>query len=72
MTSSYDFDEIIDRRPTSSFKWDKYAGKDILPLWVADMDFRSPPEVIDALMQRSAHGIFGYTHPPPALNSERV
>ena len=68
MTSSFNFDEIIDRRPTSSFKWDKYAGKDILPLWVADMDFRSPPEVIDALKQRAAHGIFGYTHPPPALN----
>jgi cystathionine beta-lyase len=72
MTSSSDFDEVIDRRPTSSFKWDKYAGKDILPLWVADMDFRSPPAVIDALKERAAHGIFGYTHPPPALNREVV
>lgn len=66
----FDFDEIIDRRPTSSFKWDLYKGKDVLPLWVADMDFRSPPAVIDALKHRADHGIFGYTYPLPDLVRE--
>jgi cystathionine beta-lyase len=49
-------------------KWDKYKGKDIIPLWVADMDFCSPPAVIDALQKRIAHGVFGYTLPPHELN----
>ena len=66
----FDFDEIIDRRPTSSFKWDLYQGRDVLPLWVADMDFRSPPAIIDALKHRADHGVFGYTHPPPQLIRE--
>jgi len=48
-------------------KWDKYKGKDIIPLWVADMDFLSPPAVIDALDKRVKHGIFGYTLPPDEL-----
>jgi cysteine-S-conjugate beta-lyase len=64
----HDFDEIIDRRGTSSEKWDKYQGRDIIPLWVADMDFRSPPAVIEALHERVSHGIFGYTAPPEGLN----
>ena len=61
----YDFDEIIDRRNTDSIKYDfaekrgKPAG--VLPLWVADMDFRTPPCVIDALVEKSRHGIFGYS-----------
>jgi cysteine-S-conjugate beta-lyase len=63
----YDFDEIIDRRGTASEKWDKYLDRDIIPLWVADMDFRSPPEVIQALHERVSHGIFGYTAPPDGL-----
>lgn len=62
-----DFDQLIDRRATSSHKWNKYAGRDILPLWVADMDFRSPPSVIAALERRVAHGVFGYTDPPESL-----
>ena len=49
-------------------KWDKYKGKDIIPLWVADMDFCSPPAVIDALQRRVAHGVYGYTDPPSDLN----
>ena len=65
--SSFDFDTIIDRGNTGSEKWDKYAGKEIIPLWVADMDFRSPPAVIEALHDRVSHGIFGYTHPMPDL-----
>jgi cysteine-S-conjugate beta-lyase len=63
----YDFDEIIDRRGTASEKWDRYRGRDIIPLWVADMDFRSPPAVIEALHERVSHGIFGYTRPPEGL-----
>ena len=63
----FDFDEIIDRRGTASEKWDKYRGRDIIPLWVADMDFRSPPAVIEALHERVSHGIFGYTHAPEGL-----
>jgi len=49
-------------------KWDKYKGKDIIPLWVADMDFLSPPAVRDALIKRIGHGVFGYTLPPQELN----
>jgi len=45
----FDFDELIERRATASLKWEKYKGRDIIPLWVADMDFRSPPAVIKAL-----------------------
>lgn len=67
MTSDFDFDEIIDRRGTASEKWDKYEGRDIIPLWVADMDFRSPPPVIEALHERVSHGVFGYTAPPSGL-----
>lgn len=56
----YDFDTVIDRRQSDSLKWRKYAGRDVLPLWVADMDFASPPEVVAALQARVAHGVFGY------------
>jgi cystathionine beta-lyase len=61
--SSFDFDSVPERRGTDSQKWQKYAGRDILPLWVADMDFRSPPAVIAALQRRVDHGIFGYARP---------
>jgi cysteine-S-conjugate beta-lyase len=64
----FNFDEVIDRRGTSSEKWDKYRGTDIIPLWVADMDFRSPPAVIAALHERVSHGVFGYTAAPESLN----
>ena len=47
------FELEIDRRTTSSVKWDKYKNEDVLPMWVADMDFRSPPEVIEALHKLS-------------------
>lgn len=60
---SFDFDTVIDRRNTVSQKWEKYAGRDILPMWVADMDFASPPAVIEALQRRVGHGVFGYTIP---------
>jgi cystathionine beta-lyase len=61
----FDFDEIVDRRGTASEKWEKYRDRDVIPMWVADMDFRSPPEVIEALRRRCDHGVFGYTGAPP-------
>lgn len=63
----FDFDSPPDRRDTGSLKWDRYAGRDIIPLWVADMDFRSPPSVIEAIRSRAEHGVFGYTVPNPAV-----
>jgi cysteine-S-conjugate beta-lyase len=64
---NFDFDTPVDRSNSSSEKWDKYRGRDIIPLWVADMDFRSPPAVITALHERIDQGVFGYTHPPQGL-----
>ncbi|MDD2850909.1 MAG: PatB family C-S lyase [Desulfuromonadaceae bacterium] len=64
----FDFDSKVDRSGTDSEKWDKYHGRDIIPLWVADMDFRSPPAVISALHERVEQGVFGYsTNPPTGL-----
>lgn len=60
----YNFDEIIPRRNTNSVKWDEAAQDDIIPLWVADMDFRVLPQITGALRQRVDHGVFGYTHVP--------
>jgi cysteine-S-conjugate beta-lyase len=68
----FDFSMPVDRRDTASMKWEKYRGKDVIPLWVADMDFCSPPAVIEALHQRIAHGVFGYSLPPESLNTTVV
>lgn len=65
--SAFDFDRVVDRRATQSVKWDRYRGRDVLPLWVADMDFPAPPPVIEALARRVEHGIFGYAHASSAL-----
>ena len=62
----HDFDRIIDRRHSDSAKWRRY-DEDVLPLWVADMDFAAPAPVIRALQERVAHGIFGYGQPPDGL-----
>lgn len=62
-----DFDQIIDRSETESIKWN-YFPKDVLPMWVADMDFASPPAVIRALHERVDHGIFGYGFTPNGLD----
>lgn len=67
-SSSAAFDRIIDRRGTSSSKWEKYAGRDVLPFWVADMDFPAPPFILDALRRRIDHEILGYTRTPASLN----
>lgn len=61
---SFNFDEIIDRRGTLSYKWDAAADPDMIPLWVADMDFRTAPAVMDALRGRLENGIFGYVKVP--------
>ena len=60
----YDFDERISRRGTDSYKWDSAENENVLPMWVADMDFRTAPVIIDALRRRVEHGIFGYTRVP--------
>ncbi|MBL6685606.1 MAG: putative C-S lyase [Methylophilaceae bacterium] len=65
------FDQPIDRRNTDSIRWNRY-GKDIIPLWVADMDFRSPPCVVEALHKRVEHGVYGYTHEPNDLKEKLV
>ncbi|MEA9392960.1 PatB family C-S lyase [Acerihabitans sp. TG2] len=64
---AFNFDESIDRRHSDSYKWQKYSAQDVIPLWVADTDFRSPPCIIEALQARVAHGIFGYGAPPKDL-----
>ena len=62
---SYDFDTVLDRWNTNSVKWDgmegRYGTKDAVPMCVADMDFKAPPEVVHALEARASHGIYGYT-----------
>ncbi len=74
MTASdyFDFDTPAERRGTASMKWEKYKDRDVIPMWVADMDFRSPPAVIRAIEQRAADGVFGYTLTPQALNDQVV
>ncbi|MCU4675015.1 pyridoxal phosphate-dependent aminotransferase [Catenovulum sp. 2E275] len=69
---SFDFDHIIDRKPTHSFKWDKYQGQDVIPMWVADAEFKPPQAVIDAIKERTEHGILGYTLPYDELNQSVV
>ncbi len=64
----YDFDQPIERRGSDSVKWGYYP-EDVLPLWVADMDFRSAEPVLQALRERVDHGVFGYTRPAPALKT---
>lgn len=68
----YDFDEIIDRRNTNSSKWDTSEEKDILPMWVADMDFKTAKPIIKALEKRVQHGIFGYASIPDTYYEAEV
>ena len=63
-----DFDTLVERRGTASYKWDRY-GPGVLPFWVADMDLPSPPAVIAALRERAAHGVYGYSLVPDSLVS---
>jgi cystathionine beta-lyase len=61
--TAFDFDAPVERADSDSTKWTKYAGRDILPLWVADMDFSAPPAVLAAMRERLDHGVFGYNQP---------
>ncbi len=60
----FDFDHAPDRRGSDSLKWGKYNGRDVIPMWVADMDFPAPPAVLAALCARADHAVFGYGAPP--------
>lgn len=60
MTRHFDFDTPVDRRGSGSYKWDSASQQDVIPLWVADMDFPTAPVIIDALRRRVDHGVFGY------------
>jgi cystathionine beta-lyase len=68
---SFNFDHCPDRSQSDSAKW-SYFGHDVLPMWVADMDFVSPQPIIDALQKRVAHGVFGYGSDSPALRAVLV
>lgn len=65
-TSTFDFRTSINRTGTGSLKWDRFPAE-VLPLWVADMDFHAAPEIAEALRQRVDHGVFGYTIPYPSV-----
>ncbi len=64
---AFDFDTVYDRCNSDSSKWEPGRDQDIIPMPVADMDFRSPPEVIQAVHERVEHGVFGYPNPPSSL-----
>ncbi len=68
----YDFDAPVDRSGTWSSRWERYRGRDVIPLWVADTDFRAPPAVLKAFAERVEHGVFGYTNPPEELRAAIV
>ena len=64
----FDFDEVVDRKGTNCAKWDTIEAnnkpKDVLPMWVADMDFKSPKEIENALVKRIKQGVYGYSFAP--------
>jgi len=67
----YDFDSVLDRRHTLSLKWDHcrdtFGLDDVIPMWVADMDFAAPPAVVEAIARRAAHGAYGYVSVPESF-----
>lgn len=62
-----EFDQLVDRRHSNSTKWEKYKDRDVIPMWIADMDFKAPQPVIDQLSQLTRMGVYGYTDPPVEL-----
>lgn len=64
MKDIFDFDLLVNRRDSGSYKWDSTEDADVIPLWVADMDFKTAPAIIEALSKRVDHGVFGYTRVP--------
>lgn len=69
---NFDFNRPIDRRLSDSRKWHRYPGRDILPLWIADMDFATAPAIVEALRARIDHGVFGYGTESAALHEATV
>lgn len=57
---AFNFDSCPERAGTDSTKWHKYHGRDVIPCWIADMDFESAPAIVEAVKARAAHGVFGY------------
>lgn len=72
MTERFDFDAPVERTGTWSTRWERYAARDVIPLWVADTDFRAPHAVLEALAGRVEHGVLGYTLPPEELRQAIV
>ena len=70
--STEDFDQIVDRRAVPGEKWSRFEGRDVIPMWVADMDFAAPEVVIDAIRARLDHGVLGYTDAWPSLDGAIV
>ncbi|MES1051989.1 pyridoxal phosphate-dependent aminotransferase [Bacillus thuringiensis] len=72
----FDYNQHIDRFDTASYKWDQskslFETEDVLPMWVADMDFTSPPAVVNALINRATHGVYGYTIIPDSYYSSII
>ena len=68
---AFDFDVPVERRGTWSTRWERYPG-DVIPLWVADTDFRAPPAVLEAMRRRIEHGVFGYSLNPPELREALI
>ena len=58
--AKFNFDEKVDRRGTFSYKWDSLSDPELLPLWVADMDFKVAPEIAEAVQKRASHDVYGY------------
>ena len=69
---AFDFDTPVERAGTGAMRWERYEGQDVVPLWVADTDFRAPPAVLAAYSRRIQHGVFGYTTPPGELREQIV
>ncbi|HRP76870.1 MAG TPA: PatB family C-S lyase [Rhodocyclaceae bacterium] len=69
MKHHFDFDKAVDRRSVPGEKWGRFSGRDVLPLWVADMDFAAPPPILEAIRKRVDHAVFGYTDVWPGLIS---
>lgn len=67
MSQSVDFDRVLNRQQSDSMKWRRYQDQDVIPMWVADMDFAAPDVVVDALQHRVAEGVYGYGVVPEGL-----
>ena len=72
MAKTFDFDAQVSRRGTASEKWDLPRAEGVLPLWVADMDFRAAPKIVEALRSRVDQGVFGYALPPASWHESLV